>query len=218
MIAPTKDSTKPLRKLPTLRELEQIVHTGKRAFFAVGEALADIRKRELYRLEFDTFEEYCKAKFDFTTSRARQLVLSYQAVKNVESVTTVTPENERQARILASLETQQQQATVWCNAVETAPKRDDGTPIITATHVERTKDKFYPKEPRDVPPSEEEVNQAHQPLEAGPALSEAGEAEPGTIASAKEQIADLLLSLTEGREEWFKSAIREVTHEMADAI
>lgn len=83
-----------------------------------------IRDKGLYRdvLGFDTFEAYCKSRWDFSSSRARQILSATEAVDNVKTVTIGnTPINERQARPLMSLEPDQQRQA-WQKAVETAPE------------------------------------------------------------------------------------------------
>ena len=85
-----------------LESHESIIKSHVNAFFEVGTALAAIRDGELYVDIADDFETYCKVRWQFTSSRARQLIGSAAAVSNVQSVTMVTPGNERQARILAS--------------------------------------------------------------------------------------------------------------------
>jgi hypothetical protein len=51
------------KELVLLAELESAVKTG---FVLRGEALEQIRKLELYRDNYDRFEEYCDAVFGFT--------------------------------------------------------------------------------------------------------------------------------------------------------
>ena len=69
----------------------------------VGNALLAIRDGRLYREQHGTFEEYCKEKWGFNASRARQLIGAAAIVENLKSVTIVTPATESQARPLAKL-------------------------------------------------------------------------------------------------------------------
>lgn len=116
-----------------LERLEGIIRRNLQSFYEVGRALMEIRDSGLYRdvLGFDTFEAYCKDRWDFNSSRARQLIMSVEAIENVKSVTTVTPNNERQTRPLARLEPDQQREA-WARAVETAPEGR-----VTAAHVRK---------------------------------------------------------------------------------
>ena len=58
------------------QELETIVKAGLQEFLRVGQALAEIRNRRLYRTEFQTFEQYVRAKFGLARSSADQLICS----------------------------------------------------------------------------------------------------------------------------------------------
>jgi len=58
------------------QELETIVKAGLQEFLRVGQALAEIRNRRLYRTEFQTFEQYVRAKFGLARSSADQLIRS----------------------------------------------------------------------------------------------------------------------------------------------
>jgi hypothetical protein len=65
----------------------------------------EIRDRGLYKdvLGFETFEAYCKAKWDFTRMYAHYLIESSRVVENVNYGLQYipVPENERQARPIA---------------------------------------------------------------------------------------------------------------------
>jgi uncharacterized cupin superfamily protein len=81
-------------------------------------------------LKFESFEEYCKKRWDFASNYARRLIASAATVENIKSVPIGTfPATESQARPLVRL-TADQQLIAWQKAVETAP---DGK--ITAAHV-----------------------------------------------------------------------------------
>lgn len=54
-----------------LVELEEIIERGVTTFIKVGEALAEIRDKELYLVEYKTFEDYCREEWDMVASRAR---------------------------------------------------------------------------------------------------------------------------------------------------
>lgn len=112
-------------------QLEKIIEKGMTHFVEVGTALLLIREEKLYKLLFSTFEEYCKERWGFNSSRARQLISAAQINENVKSVTTVTPTSERQTRPLTRLEPEQQ-SEAWEKAVETAPNGK-----VTAKHVEK---------------------------------------------------------------------------------
>lgn len=113
-----------------LERCEAVIARGVQTFIEVGEALAEVREKRLYRAACPTFEDYCREKWGIGSSRARQLIGAAAIVGTIESVTTVTPTNEAQLRPLAGLPPDQQQAA-WQQAVEQA----GGQP--TARHVEQ---------------------------------------------------------------------------------
>jgi hypothetical protein len=117
-----------------LQVCEAIVEKGLRTFVEVGSALAEIRAKKLYRQDYDTFEDYCRNRWQMVASRARQLIGAAEVVHNLQeqSVTRVTlPTTEKQVRPLLSLPAQQRRE-VWEAAVAASK---NGNP--TATEVER---------------------------------------------------------------------------------
>lgn len=98
-----------LSKLETndLKKCEQIIESGLRTFADVGNALATIRENRLYRAGHETFEAYCKERWGFTSSRARQLVAAAEVTKQFPTVT-----NERQARVVTSVPEDQREEVV----------------------------------------------------------------------------------------------------------
>jgi hypothetical protein len=58
------------------QELETIVSSGLEEFLRVGSALAELRNRRLYRVEFGTFEEYARVRFGMARSSLDQLIRS----------------------------------------------------------------------------------------------------------------------------------------------
>ena len=122
-----------------LSELEAIVERTKDAFIELCTAMREIRDEKLYLEEYRTFEEYCEKRWDFSAGRGRQLSRAAEVIENVKSATIVAPDNEAQVRALASIEKPADQRKVWKQAVATAPKREDGTPKVTAAHVAETR-------------------------------------------------------------------------------
>jgi hypothetical protein len=64
-------------------ELEAIVEHGFEEFLRVGNALAELRNRRLYRCEFPTFAEYVKTRFAIARSAADQLIRSFQVATSL---------------------------------------------------------------------------------------------------------------------------------------
>lgn len=110
------------RNKQELERLEGIIQKNIGAFYEVGRALMAIRDGQLYRdvLGFETFEAYCKSKWDFSDRYARYILASTKVVQNI-STGTIVPVTESQARPLSKLEPDQQRAA-WKQAVETAPE------------------------------------------------------------------------------------------------
>ena len=82
------------------QRLEVTIKNGVATFIEVGTALCEIRDRKLYRTAFARFEDYCRERWNFNASRARQLI---GAAAIAASVTAVTVPSERHARELAPL-------------------------------------------------------------------------------------------------------------------
>jgi hypothetical protein len=104
----------PLTGIETCRfvELETVVERGLGTFVEVGNALAEIRDRKLYRQTHGTFAAYCEDRWNVTDRRARQMIAA------AEIGTIVPVGNEGQARELVGLDPGQVQA-VYSKAAET---------------------------------------------------------------------------------------------------
>lgn len=108
-----------------LTELERVIDDGVRMFVRVGQALAEIRDQRLYRRTHGTFEEYCRERWGFNDSRARQLIAAAETVTDVTGQGLPSPQNEGQARELNRPNTTpEQRAEVWERTLE----RTDGRP------------------------------------------------------------------------------------------
>ena len=140
-LANQKDPVKEL-SMQEERRLEQlegvVVETLSKAFVQIGEALAEIKERKLYRKKSMTFEKYCKELFDISKSRARELINAAGVIENLRSCggfedeqIILLPLNEAQARPLTKLRTEQQVA-VWQSAVDSAQRGR-----VTASHVKK---------------------------------------------------------------------------------
>lgn len=131
------DKIRPLSAYEEARlgQLQTVIVENFKSFVKVGQALAEIRDRELYRADFRTFERYCKHVFDIARGTAYRYIAAAEVVDNVSKLETsgeimsMIPANEAQVRPLTLLKPDQQLA-VWKAAVETAPKGK-----VTASHV-----------------------------------------------------------------------------------
>lgn len=113
-----------------LERLEGIIRENVGAFYEIGDSLTKIRDKKYYLevLGFETFEEYCKKRWDFGKWYAYKIIESTSVMKQLDNC-PIRPTTESQARPLARLAADQQ-LIAWQKAVETAP---DGK--ITAAHV-----------------------------------------------------------------------------------
>ena len=101
-----------------LAGLEKRIEAGMETFLQVAEDLLKIKAEELYRYKWDSFEAYCRERWNMTPRRARQIVAGAEVVDNLRNHgSSVLPSNERQVRALAGLPVEQQMAT-WNKAVE----------------------------------------------------------------------------------------------------
>ena len=86
-----------------LTKLEKVVAAGQQTFVEVGLALSEIRERKLYRLDFNTFEEYCQNRWHWTRRRVSQLIIASAVVQGLPENLGTTVPNEGTAREIARL-------------------------------------------------------------------------------------------------------------------
>ena len=101
-----------------LARLETTVAKGLQTFVEVGEALAEIRGRRLYRIEYPTFDAYLEDKWRISRSRACRLIQSAEIEKALP--TGNNPTTERQARPLSKLPPAEH-TEAWQEAVKASP-------------------------------------------------------------------------------------------------
>lgn len=118
-----------------LQQLEATIRTGLTSFIAVGNALAEINDRKLYRGTHDTFDSFCKDKFGFGRSRGYQLASAAALATEMSTVVEGSVlANEGQSRALAKFP-EDVRATVWDGVNRYSEAT--GKPI-TAGMIERT--------------------------------------------------------------------------------
>lgn len=113
----------------TLEGLEEIIERGLSTFFQVGDALSTIRDERMYRSEFATFEDYCRTRWGFSDSRARQLIAAAETVTTVTVAGGPAPTSERQARALNPLRDDPEAAA---DAMREAHEETGGKPTAEA--------------------------------------------------------------------------------------
>ncbi|MGI9120541.1 MAG: hypothetical protein ACR2G7_10565, partial [Acidimicrobiales bacterium] len=147
-------------------ELEAVVERGIATFLEVGQALAAIRDRGLYRDTHPTWEDYCRDRWGFSARRARQLITA--------SGTIVPVANEAQARALAGLDADEQRE-VWDAALE-------GSDHPTAADITQARERVGAvlPQPGDVPNMEAMIARADK---AGEESAEAAQHQSVVLAS-----------------------------------
>lgn len=86
-----------------LVDCEKTIRRGIKAFFEVGKALAIIKAERLYRCDYQTFDQYCKEKWDFSRIRAYQLINATACMEMLTNVNIPLPQNESQVRPLLDI-------------------------------------------------------------------------------------------------------------------
>ena len=151
------------QNMQELERLEGIIRENVASFYELGHALAEIRDKRYYRdvLGYETFEAYCKAKWDFSRSYAYRLIESANVIDVVSPIGDIKPTTESQTRPLVLLPADQQ-LIAWQKAVETAP---DGK--VTAAHVYKiVKRMMNPSPPKQVPKTKARTIIHEEPVSA----------------------------------------------------
>lgn len=108
---------------------ESEISDGITTFWQVGQALAQVSAKRLYREKYETFQIYCSERWGMSRQNAYRLIEATDVFENVPGIQT-----ERQARSIKHFEKDIQQ-TVWTIAEATAPKIN-GKPKVTAGHLQ----------------------------------------------------------------------------------
>ncbi|MHC1767825.1 MAG: hypothetical protein AB9869_26730 [Verrucomicrobiia bacterium] len=111
---------------------EAVVAAGWQSFVDVGLALAEIQRDRLYKEEYDSFEVYCREKWQYGRRHVYQLISAAELFTHLCAICAhCKPDHESQLRPLVGLTPEQAQLT-WTCAVESAGGRK-----ITARLVRR---------------------------------------------------------------------------------
>src|ERR1035437_3525591 len=111
-----------------LEKAERKIVTVLKSFLEVGLALKEIRDKRLYRQQYDTFEEYCIRRWDFSRIRAYQICAASEVVADLSTVVNIPlPGNEAQARPMACLKMAKHRRRAWRMALKMAAA--EGRPV-----------------------------------------------------------------------------------------
>jgi len=107
-----------------IEELERTIQENLKSFYAIGKALAEIRDSRLYKTElgYDTFEDYCRDRWDMGKDFANKQIASTKVIDNLQNEYhgIQIPASERQARPLARL-SPSQQVEAWKEVLDITP-------------------------------------------------------------------------------------------------
>jgi hypothetical protein len=99
-------------------ETVQSIQAGLTAFQRTAKKLLRIRDERLYREEFGTFNEFCRAVFGKSKTYVNDVIQGYQLIQDlVAQGETVLPDNERIARQLAKYP-KNDRTLIWKRAVQ----------------------------------------------------------------------------------------------------
>lgn len=122
------------REIKLLVQCEADIEQNLKGFRKVGYALTLIRDLSLYRANYDTFEDYCRAEWDMGRPHAYRLIDSNKVIENLSPTggqmspigdkaaspkIEILPRTESQARPLSIL-SPEQQIEVWMMVIDTA--------------------------------------------------------------------------------------------------
>jgi hypothetical protein len=103
-----------------LDELEQQV---QESFYVAAKALWVINKRRLYRETHQTFEDYCRDRFQLTPRHLYYQIKAAEVIENLqqcERAVQILPSSEYQVRPLSRLKKPEQQVAAWKKSLEKA--------------------------------------------------------------------------------------------------
>ena len=131
-----------------LKKLEDIIWKTQctESFCAVGKALKTIRDKKLYRDNYNSFETYCRDRWDMARRTAYQFINAFMVVENVRNCAQVLPANEAQTRPLTKL-TPRQQRKAWSFIVKTAPNGKITAKYITKIICQYMEENIQEKKP-----------------------------------------------------------------------
>lgn len=112
MEIPGSQSLAPLTKHETHRfdECEEIINKGITTFIDVGQALAEIRNRKLYRSEHRTFEAYCHSRWHLKRQRAYEIMGASEVAGNLSEISDISFMKESHAASLQKLNAEDQRS------------------------------------------------------------------------------------------------------------
>ena len=110
------------------RRCESVIKRGVRTFIDVGTALKVIQENQYYRERYDTFEQYCKDRWEFSRAHAYRLIESAKVVEtlvgggidDIDGDDSRLPLRESQVRELGRLQDDRARQEVWEKSIAAA--------------------------------------------------------------------------------------------------
>ena len=140
-------------------ELEATITRGMASFVEVGLALTEIRNSRLYRSTHESFDKYCKDKWEMGKAYCNRLADAAGVTQTLAPI-GVIPRNEAQIRPLTVLDDPEQQRQAWSMATAQAEK--EGRAVI-AKDVKRAVENVICGLVEEEEEDEEEVEEPEQP-------------------------------------------------------
>ena len=142
-----------------LAKCEQDIHDNLRATFVLGWRLEQIRDQNLYRASHNTFEAYCKERWDFSKTHANRQIQAYLCEKHLKETgdaKVCIPTKESQVRWIVDLEPDQQ--------VEVAAKVKEnvGDGEATTGDFGEARQELYPKAKAEVKPKKSNATESKE--------------------------------------------------------
>ena len=138
-------------ELQLLAQLESQVRTG---FVLRGEALATIRRKKLYRQDYDTFESYCTAVFGFTSLYIKRCIKAASTYRKIErylktnGLSDPLPSKQRQLRPIFQAKLDSTEVgLVWTMAVTLAMGEVPSSSLVKEAVHTYLKQKYPPTNP-----------------------------------------------------------------------
>lgn len=137
IINPADATTSTIEPISTLEaemltHYETIIEQGEQTIIEVGKALSAINRGRLYRAEYGSFEEYCRAKWEFGRKRGYELMRAGQMAEEVSAAGLhLDRPTERQLRAAAKLNSTKERVQAFQRAKEIAGKKK-----VSSRHIE----------------------------------------------------------------------------------
>jgi hypothetical protein len=127
-----------------LDQSEKTIKLGLGQFIDVGNALISINDHKLYRIGFETFDDYCQQRWNLSDNYAYRLINAARCVAVLKEKlkpegVTIFPTNESQVRPLLELD-EEKQPEAWLQVL-----KDTGSAQITTSRVQDTVNKLVGK-------------------------------------------------------------------------